>query len=161
MSLDAFAQRHIRPRRDDTQEMLQTQRVETLDQLLDQTLPAAVRMLSPVNLRIIRSEAAFLQRMRELASKNKVLKTYIKMGYYGTHTPSVILRNVLENPVWYTSYTPYQAEISQGRLGALLNFQTMVCELTGMPLANASLLDEATAAAEAMIDRKSTRLNSS
>lgn len=151
MSLDSFAQRHIGPRPDDTQEMLKTLGLETLDQLLDQTLPASIRLSAPLNLGAGLSEAAFLQRMRELASKNKVMKTYIGMGYYGTHTPSVILRNVLENPVWYTSYTPYQAEISQGRLEALLNFQTMVCELTGMPLANASLLDEATAAAEAMI----------
>lgn len=157
MSFDSFAQRHIGPRLDDTQEMLKTLGVETLDQLLDQTLPASIRMPAPLNLGEGLSEAAFLQRMRELASKNKVLKTYIGMGYYGTHTPSVILRNVLENPVWYTSYTPYQAEISQGRLEALLNFQTMVCELTGMPLANASLLDEATAAAEAMILMFNTR----
>src|SRR5690554_981266 len=157
MSPESFSQRHIGPRPDDTQEMLKTLGVETLDQLLDQTLPASIRMPAPLNLGEGLSEAAFLQRMRELASKNKVLKTYIGMGYYGTHTPSVILRNVLVNPVWYTSYTPYQAEISQGRLEALLNFQTMVCELTGMPLANASLLDEATTAAEAMILMFNTR----
>jgi glycine dehydrogenase len=124
--------------------------VSSLDELIEQTVPHNIRLMEPLNLFEGLSERKYYRKILELASKNKVFNTYIGMGYYDTITPAVILRNVLENPAWYTSYTPYQAEISQGRLEALLNFQTMVCELTSMEIANASLLDEATAAAEAM-----------
>jgi glycine dehydrogenase len=130
--------------------MLEKVGVSSLDELIDQTVPENIRLKKPLSLGEGLSERKYYRRILELASKNKVFNTYIGMGYYDTITPAVILRNVLENPVWYTSYTPYQAEISQGRLEALLNYQTMVCELTGMEIANASMLDEATAAAEAM-----------
>ncbi|QIP11787.1 aminomethyl-transferring glycine dehydrogenase [Spirosoma aureum] len=124
--------------------------VESIDELIDQTVPAAIRLPHPLNLPAPKSETQFLADFKKLAGQNKVFKSYIGTGYYDTITPNVILRNILENPAWYTAYTPYQAEIAQGRLEALLNFQTVVSDLTGMDLANASLLDEATAAAEAM-----------
>ena len=124
----------------------------SLDELVEKTIPASIfNKAGPESSGSELDEHTYLQRMREIAGKNKMFKTYIGLGYYNTILPSVIQRNILENPNWYTSYTPYQAEISQGRLEALLNFQTMVMELTGMEIANASLLDEATAAAEAMI----------
>ncbi|MBN2774726.1 MAG: aminomethyl-transferring glycine dehydrogenase [Prolixibacteraceae bacterium] len=148
--MDKFVNRHIGPRRHEIELMLKKVGVSGLEELIDQTVPENIRLKQPLNLKEGLSERKYYRRILELASKNKVYNTYIGMGYYDTITPAVILRNVLENPVWYTSYTPYQAEISQGRLEALLNFQTMVCELTGMEIANASLLDEATAAAEAM-----------
>ena len=150
MSIDKFVNRHIGPRPQEIDHMLKKVGVSTLDELIEQTVPADIRLPDPLKLDEGLSERRYYRRILELASKNKVFNTYIGMGYYDTITPAVILRNVLENPVWYTSYTPYQAEISQGRLEALLNFQTMVCELAGMEIANASLLDEATAAAEAM-----------
>lgn len=151
MSQDRFVTRHIGPREEETAEMLKAIGVSSMDELLDQTIPSNIRFSTPLKLSEGLSERRYYRRILELASKNKVFNTYIGMGYYDTITPAVILRNVLENPVWYTSYTPYQAEISQGRLEALLNFQTMICDLTGMDIANASLLDEATAAAEAMV----------
>ena len=150
MAIDTFVGRHIGPREADIQEMLKVVGVKTLDELIDQTVPANIRLEEPLNLPNGLTEREYYRKILKLAKKNKVFNTYIGMGWYDTITPAVILRNILENPVWYTSYTPYQAEISQGRLEALLNFQTMVCEMTAMPLANASLLDEATAAAEAM-----------
>ncbi len=130
--------------------MLQVIGVDSLDQLIDQTIPEHIRRETTLELPAAESEATFLDRLKSVAAKNKVFKSFIGMGYYDCHVPPVILRTVLENPSWYTPYTPYQAEISQGRLEALLNFQTMVTDLTGMEIANASLLDEATAAAEAM-----------
>ena len=151
MASDKFVMRHIGPRDHEIQEMLEILGVSTLDELMNQTVPENIRLKKPLNLEDGLTERQYFRKILALASKNKVYNTYIGMGYYDTITPAVILRNVLENPVWYTSYTPYQAEISQGRLEALLNFQTMVCELTGMELANAGLLDEATAAAEAMV----------
>ena len=126
---------------------------ETMDQLIDATVPTSVRDNEPLRLTDLpgpMAEHELLDHLRELAGRNRVVTSMIGQGYYGTHTPAVIQRNVLENPAWYTAYTPYQPEISQGRLETLLNFQTMIGELTGFPLANASLLDEATAAAEAM-----------
>ncbi len=150
MAIDKFASRHIGPREEDIQEMLKVIGVDSLDELIDQTIPSNIRLANPLNLPNGLTEREYYRKIMKLAKKNKVFNTYIGMGWYDTITPSVILRNILENPVWYTSYTPYQAEISQGRLEALLNFQTMVCEMTAMPLANASLLDEATAAAESM-----------
>jgi glycine dehydrogenase len=150
MAIDKFVSRHIGPREDDIKEMLKVIGVASLDELIDQTVPANIRLEKPLNLPDGLTEREYFRKILKLAQKNKVFNTYIGMGWYDTITPAVILRNILENPVWYTSYTPYQAEISQGRLEALLNFQTMVCEMTAMPLANASLLDEATAAAEAM-----------
>ena len=150
MAIDKFVGRHIGPRGDDIQEMLKVIGVQSLDELIDQTVPFNIRLEKPLNLPNGLTEREYYRKILKLAKKNKVFNTYIGMGWYDTITPAVILRNILENPVWYTSYTPYQAEISQGRLEALLNFQTMVCEMTAMPLANASLLDEATAAAEAM-----------
>jgi glycine dehydrogenase len=147
---DTFESRHIGPRAHDLERMLQAVGVTSLDALIDQIVPADIRLSSPLNLPAAESEAGYLSRLRRIASANVVARSYIGMGYYDTITPAVIVRNVLENPGWYTPYTPYQAEIAQGRLESLLNFQTMVSELTGMEIANASLLDEATAAAEAM-----------
>ena len=151
MSHDNFENRHIGPRKNEIAEMLQAVGVSSMEELIEQTVPSNIRLKKPLKLQEGLSERKYYRKILSLAAKNKVFNTYIGMGYYDTITPAVILRNVLENPVWYTSYTPYQAEISQGRLEALLNFQTMVCELTGMEIANASLLDEATAAAEAMV----------
>ncbi|AHW60142.1 glycine dehydrogenase (decarboxylating) alpha subunit /glycine dehydrogenase (decarboxylating) beta subunit [Draconibacterium orientale] len=151
MSQDRFVTRHIGPRGVEIAEMLEYVGVSSMEELLEQTVPSNIRLQQPLKMKEGLSERKYFRRILELASMNKVFNTYIGMGYYDTITPAVVLRNVLENPVWYTSYTPYQAEISQGRLEALLNFQTMVCGLTGMDIANASLLDEATAAAEAMV----------
>jgi glycine dehydrogenase len=130
--------------------MLKTIGVQNMDELISKTVPASIRLKKALKLPVAQTEFEYLNELKKIASKNKIYKTYIGQGYYNTITPSVILRNVFENPGWYTQYTPYQAEISQGRLESLLNFQTMVCDLTGLELANASLLDEATAAAEAM-----------
>ena len=145
-----FAYRHIGPRREDLAEMLQTVGYRSLDEFIDAVVPAEIRLRRPLALPPGRSEREVLQALRGLAGMNQVFRSYIGLGYAGTFTPQVVQRNVLENPGWYTAYTPYQAEISQGRLEALLNFQTMVSDLTGLEIANASLLDEATAAAEAM-----------
>ncbi len=145
-----FASRHIGPNAADTKELLKTIGVNNLDELIAKTVPAAIRIKNPLKLPAAQTEFEYLDELKTIAARNKVFKTYIGQGYYNTITPSVILRNVFENPGWYTQYTPYQAEISQGRLESLLNYQTMVCDLTGLELANASLLDEATAAAEAM-----------
>jgi glycine dehydrogenase len=145
-----FQRRHNGPNAADTQKMLSTIGVNSLDELIDKTVPAAIRLQHELDLPAAVSEFEYLTELKKVAAKNKLYKTYIGQGYYNTITPSVILRNIFENPGWYTQYTPYQAEISQGRLESLLNYQTMVCDLTGLELANASLLDEATAAAEAM-----------
>ncbi len=131
--------------------MLETLGVDSLDSLADQTIPQGIRAKEALTIGDERSESELLAELKEIASKNEVYRSYIGMGYHGCLTPPVILRNILENPGWYTQYTPYQAEIAQGRLEALINFQTTVAELTGLPLANSSLLDEATAAAEAMM----------
>ena len=148
---DRFVNRHIGPNREETAEMLKVVGAGSLDQLIDETVPAAIRLQRPLNLPAPLSEFEYLNELRGIAEKNKLYRQFIGMGYYGTITPSVIARNIFQNPGWYTQYTPYQAEIAQGRLEAILNFQTMVSELTGFPIANASLLDEGTAAAEAMI----------
>ena len=148
---ESFIGRHIGPGAEDIAAMLQTVGAETLDALIGEAVPGVIRDTSPLPLGEPATEAEALLRISELASRNRVAGSMIGMGYYGTITPPVIRRNVLENPAWYTAYTPYQPEISQGRLEALLNFQTMVADLTGMEIANASLLDEATAAAEAML----------
>jgi glycine dehydrogenase len=150
MSHDRFVNRHLGPRAGDIKEMLEFVGASSMEELIAQTVPSNIRMNEPLKLKEGMTEREYFREILRLASKNKVFNTYIGMGYYDTITPAVILRNVLENPAWYTSYTPYQAEISQGRLEALLNFQTMICELTGMEITNASLLDEATAAGEAM-----------
>ena len=150
MNTDAFALRHIGPRKSDHVKMLKTIEAESIDQLIFETIPENIRLNSPLKLDAAMSEQEYLEHIHELASKNKVFKSYIGLGYHPSNLPAVIQRNILENPGWYTAYTPYQAEIAQGRLEALLNFQTMVMDLTGMELANASLLDEGTAAAEAM-----------
>jgi glycine dehydrogenase len=157
-SAEQFADRHIGPSPDDVERMLAALGVATLDDLLDQAVPASIRDDKPLEVEEALSEAEAIARLRSLADRNQVFTSLIGQGYHGTHTPGVILRNVLENPAWYTAYTPYQPEISQGRLEALLNFQTMVCDLTGMEITNASMLDEGTAAAEAMtLLRRSTR----
>jgi len=145
-----FRSRHIGPNPSEEQQMLKTIGENNLDVLTEKTVPANIRNRSLLNIPEAMSEAAYLQHIREIGERNTVAHNFIGQGYYGTHTPSVILRNIFENPGWYTQYTPYQAEIAQGRLESLLNFQTMVTDLTGLPIANASLLDEATAAAEAM-----------
>jgi glycine dehydrogenase len=149
-SQDKFESRHHGKDEQELQEMLSTVGAASLDELIDQTLPAAIRLPRPLNLPNAKTEQEFLQGIKRIARKNAILKSYIGAGYYDTITPNVILRNILENPAWYTAYTPYQAEIAQGRLEMLLNFQTVITDLTGMEIANASLLDEATAAAEAM-----------
>ncbi len=147
---DAFVARHVAPSEGEIAGMLAVLGVATLGELANRTVPGAIRTQQAMDLPPAIDEAGAIAELRELAGRNVLKKSLIGQGYYGTHTPPVILRNVLENPGWYTAYTPYQAEIAQGRLEALLNFQTMVCELTAMPIANASLLDEATAAAEAV-----------
>jgi glycine dehydrogenase len=154
-----FQNRHIAPNEADTTQMLQTVGVNSIDELIEQTVPTAIRLKQPLNLPAAKSETEYLNTLKQTSLLNKVFKSFIGQGYYDTITPGVILRNVFENPGWYTQYTPYQAEIAQGRLQALLNFQTMVIDLTGMEIANASLLDEGTAAAEAMFMQYSTRKN--
>lgn len=150
MKTDSFSLRHNGTRAKDVPYMLQTIGVDSLEQLIDETIPNGIRLQDPLALPKGLSENEFLSHMQNLAGHNKIFKTYIGLGYHEPVTPPVIQRNIFENPGWYTAYTPYQAEIAQGRLEALLNFQTVVTELTGMELANASLLDESTAAAEAM-----------
>ncbi len=147
---DTFIHRHIGPSVADVRAMLDLLEYDSLDDLIDATVPAAIRMKQPLNIGEPRGEHELLEQLKATASKNKVMRSLIGMGYYDTITPPVILRNIMENPGWYTQYTPYQAEISQGRLEALINFQTVITDLTGLPLAGASLLDESTAAAEAM-----------
>jgi glycine cleavage system P protein (glycine dehydrogenase) len=147
---EKFESRHIGP--DDAQatEMLKAINASSMDELINQAIPPAIRITTPLELPAAQTEPAFLANFRKMMGKNKIFKTYIGTGYYDCYTPGVIQRNILENPGWYTAYTPYQAEIAQGRLEALINFQTLIIDLTGLPIANASLLDEATAAAEAM-----------
>ena len=147
---EPFQSRHIGPDADERDAMLKAIGASSLDALMDEAIPARIRLKKPLNLPDGESEHEFLGELRRTASRNQVFRSFLGLGYSDCITPSVILRNVLENPGWYTPYTPYQAEIAQGRLESLLNFQTMVRDLTGMEIANASLLDEATAAAEAM-----------
>ena len=147
---DIFENRHLGPSGKDLEVMLKTIGVSSLDELISQAVPEKIRLEKPLNDLEAQGEFEYLNNLKKIASKNKIYKSYIGMGYYDCITPSVILRNIFENPGWYTQYTPYQAEISQGRLEALLNFQTVISDLTGLPIANASLLDEGTAAAEAM-----------
>jgi glycine dehydrogenase len=147
---DQFRKRHIGIPEEHLPAMLSAVSLDSLDQLIDETVPDSIRMKNELDLPVYQTEFEYLKELREVAALNRVFKTYIGLGYYSTITPSPILRNIFENPGWYTQYTPYQAEIAQGRLEALLNFQTMVSDLTGLPIANASLLDEGTAAAEAM-----------
>jgi glycine dehydrogenase len=150
MNTDRFALRHIGPREEDLASMLETIGVESIEQLVYETVPENIRLQQDLQLDPAMSEYEFLSHINKLGSKNKQFRTYIGLGYHAPITPAVIQRNILENPGWYTAYTPYQAEIAQGRLEALLNYQTMISDLTGMELSNASLLDESTAAAEAM-----------
>lgn len=156
---ERFEDRHISPRLKDLPEMLKVIGVSSIEELIDKTVPAQIRLKEALKLPTALSEADYLKKMEQVASKNKIFKSYIGQGYYDVIVPKVILRNVFENPGWYTQYTPYQAEIAQGRLQALLNFQTMVIDLTGMEIANASLLDEGTAAAEAMAMQFNLRKN--
>ncbi|MCK0131018.1 aminomethyl-transferring glycine dehydrogenase [Flavobacteriaceae bacterium F08102] len=151
MKTDSFALRHLGPRESEVQEMLKTIGVSSLDELIDCTIPDHIRLSQPLQLPKAMNEYEFSTHIQALSNENKLFTNYIGLGYHPTILPAVIQRNIFENPSWYTSYTPYQAEISQGRLEALLNYQTMVAELTGMEMANSSLLDEGTAAAEAMI----------
>ncbi|WP_155751749.1 aminomethyl-transferring glycine dehydrogenase subunit GcvPA, partial [Scytonema sp. UIC 10036] len=146
----SFQARHIGPSSNEIQQMLEVLGYSTLDKLIDKTVPQGIRLSRPLKLPEAKTEYAALATLKEIASKNQVFRSFIGMGYYDCITPPVIQRNILENPGWYTAYTPYQPEIAQGRLEALLNFQTMIIDLTGLEIANASLLDEATAAAEAM-----------
>jgi glycine dehydrogenase len=147
---DTFVPRHIGPTDSDIQEMLATLSLPSLDSLVEATVPSDIRLQTSLTVPSPRGEQQVLAELRDMAGQNQVWRSLIGMGYYDCVTPLVIQRNILEDPGWYTQYTPYQAEIAQGRLEALVNFQTMVADLTGLPLANASLLDEATAAAEAM-----------
>lgn len=146
----AFVERHIGPNDAEIAQMLDVVGHASLDALTDAIVPGNIKSPAPLALPEAITEEEALAKIRAIASKNQVQRNFIGQGYYGTHTPKVILRNILENPAWYTAYTPYQAEISQGRMEALINFQTLCADLTGMQIANASLLDEATAAAEAM-----------
>ena len=149
----SFANRHIGPRPEDIELMLSTLGYSSIEDFIEDVVPTDIRLSSPFSLNgdaCGLSESEVLAALKKVASRNQVFRSFIGMGYYNCFVPPVIQRNILENPGWYTQYTPYQAEISQGRLEALLNFQTMVIDLTGLPVANASLLDEATAAAEAM-----------
>src|SRR5712675_3691990 len=146
----SFARRHIGPSPRDISAMLETVGAKSLSALMAETLPSSIRQAAPLDLGAALSETEALAHMGELAARNQVFTSLIGQGYSGTILPAVIQRNILESPAWYTAYTPYQPEISQGRLEALFNFQTMICDLTGLDIANASLLDEATAAAEAM-----------
>lgn len=150
MNTNSFENRHIGPQAEEQKEMLKAIGVESMEQLISETIPSEIRLPKSMDLEESMSEYEYLHHIEQIGKKNKVFKSYIGLGYHEAIVPSVIKRNILENPGWYTAYTPYQAEIAQGRLEALLNFQTMVSDLTGMELANASLLDESTAAAEAM-----------
>src|ERR1700740_487769 len=148
---DIFVNRHNGPRETEIHQMLEKIGVSSVDELINQTVPEQIRLKKPLKVGAALTEFQYTKHLRALSKKNKVFRSYIGLGYYNTMVPAVVQRNVLENPGWYTAYTPYQAEIAQGRLEALLNFQTVVSDLTVMPIANASLLDEATAAAEAML----------
>src|SRR5215217_5411523 len=147
---EQFSGRHIGPDELELKAMLSTLGLDSLETLIGQTVPSAIRSKTPLKIGAQPSEHELLAQLEKIAAKNQVFRSFIGMGYSDTHTPNVILRNIFQNPGWYTQYTPYQAEIAQGRLEALLNYQTMVMDLTGMEVANASLLDEGTAAAEAM-----------
>ena len=147
---EAFEKRHIGPDENDLREMLIEIGIPDLETLISETVPSSIRLQKKLELPALKSEKEFIKSFKKIAAKNKIFRSLIGMGYYDTVTPNVILRNIMENPGWYTAYTPYQAEIAQGRLEMLLNYQTMVCDLTGMEIANASLLDESTAAAEAV-----------
>ena len=151
MLSDRFVHCHIGPRTEDLNKMLKTTGSASIDDLIEKTIPSQLRLRNPLRLPKAMTEFEYLNHIKAAGAKNKQYRSFIGQGYYGVAPLSVIIRNVLENPSWYTSYTPYQAEISQGRLEALLNYQTMIMELTGMEIANASLLDESTAASEAMI----------
>lgn len=150
MKYSDFVNRNVGPRQEDINEMLKELGVSNLEELISQTIPQSIRLKEEIKLKPALSEYEAINQLTELGNKNKLYRSFIGLGYYKAIVPAVVQRNILENPAWYTSYTPYQAEISQGRLEALFNFQTVICELTGMPIANASLLDESTAAAEAM-----------
>ena len=150
MNTESFLIRHIGPRDEDIKKMLKVINANSLDELIDETLPNDIKLNQPLGLEKPLSESEYLMHLKKISALNKVYKTYIGLGYNRSYLPAVIQRNILENPGWYTAYTPYQAEISQGRMEALLNFQTMITDLTGMEISNASLLDESTAAAEAM-----------
>ena len=146
----AFLERHIGPNDAEIAQMLRVVGHDSLDAMTDAIVPASIKSPAPLALPRAITEVEARAKIRTIADRNEVFRSFIGQGYYGTHTPNVILRNILENPAWYTAYTPYQAEISQGRMEALINFQTLCADLTGMDIANASLLDEGTAAAEAM-----------
>ena len=148
--MNSFSQRHIGVNSKDKNKMLEYLNIENIEKLISETIPENIRLQKELNLKKPMSEDEYLNHIEKLGKKNKIFKTYIGMGYNQSIVPSVIKRNILENPSWYTAYTPYQAEIAQGRMEALLNYQTIISDLTGMDLANASLLDESTAAAEAM-----------
>ena len=150
MAKEQFLGRHVGPRPEDVEEMLKVIGVKSVDELIEQTVPASIRLQELLDLPAPLTEDEFLARIRAVAAKNKLYRSFIGQGYYDTISPAVIIRNILENPAWYTSYTPYQTEFAQGRRKALMKYQTAVCTRTAMPLANCSLLDEATAAAEAV-----------
>ena len=150
MKTDAFALRHIGISEKDLAHMYKTIGIDSLDQLINETIPSDIRLKNELHLDAPLTEYEYLNHIQELGNKNKIFKSYIGLGYHPAVVPAVIQRNIFENPGWYTAYTPYQAEIAQGRLEAILNYQTTVIELTGMEIANASLLDEGTASAEAM-----------
>ena len=147
----SFQNRHLGSRESEITRMLSVVRADSLDQLIDEVIPSKIKLEKDLAVQPSETERDFLERLRSLGDSNACARSFIGAGYYGTITPSVILRNVFENPGWYTPYTPYQAEISQGRLEALLNYQTMIEDITGMEVSNASLLDESTAGAEAMM----------